>query len=124
MTKLSTVLQVIVGLMFLFSAAGKLTGGANDLRDDLEVASWLWITVGAIEAVLAVMLVASARFVRWALPAATGLAILMVGAIGTHIRVGDWGTLTAPIVMLALLSVIIAVRRPRTTQLEAGPSPG
>jgi putative oxidoreductase len=124
MTKLSIALQIILGLLFLFSAAGKLTGGANDFRDELEVASWLWIVIGIIEAVLALMLLASVRFMRWALPAATGLAILMIGAIGTHIRAEDYEGMVMPIVLLAALAVIIAVRRPRTRKLNAGTSPG
>ncbi len=124
MTKASTVLQIILGIMFLFSGIGKLTSGANDTRDDLEVASWLWTTTGVVEIVLALALIASVKFVRWALPAAAGLAIVMIGAIGVHIRTSDYMGMLVPIVLLALLAFIIAVRRPQAGNLEAGPSTG
>ena len=42
--------------------------------------------------------------------AATGLALTMVGAIATHVRLGETDRLAAPIIVLAL-ALVIAVER-------------
>lgn len=82
-------------------------GGLKLIQADHEVAAfterwgypiWFMLAVGALEVAGAVgLLVPVLR--PWA---ALGLAGLMLGAIATHLRFGEWGALPLPLTALAL----------------------
>ena len=121
MTKLSTGLQVLLGFFFVVSAVTKFTGGADDMQETLEVASWLWITIGIAELAGGVLLLASVWLRRLALPIAGAFTIFSLGAIAAHIRVGDFsGQTFAPVVLLVLFLAIVTIRANLFTMPESG----
>jgi putative oxidoreductase len=83
------VLSVVVGIIFLAQGLMKLTGVQNEWRDDLQVAPWFWVLTGVIQLAGALGLFASVRYERIALPSGALFVVVMLGAIATHIRVGD-----------------------------------
>jgi putative oxidoreductase len=109
MRKIVITLRILVGLSFLGSAIGKFTGGTDSVRDQLELAPWFWILVGAVELVGALALLASVWVMRLALPAGLLFVALMVGALVSHIRIGDpVSDMVAPAVLLLLSATISA----------------
>ena len=44
-------LQVLLGLLFLFSAYSKLSGGAEEIRLGLGIPAWFWAVTAAVEVV-------------------------------------------------------------------------
>lgn len=61
--------------------------------------------VGATKVTLASLMLAGLRFSRLTQPASAGLAALMVGAIGMHIKVGDPLKRSLPAMSVLALSV-------------------
>ena len=120
MHRVTIILQVLLGLGFLFSGLGKITGGMNDVRDDLEIASWFWSLTAVVEIIGAAGLLASLKIPRLAAPAAGWLVALMVGAIIAHVRVEDFSNLAAPVVLLVLSAVVVVMRLDEWR----GPEPG
>jgi drug/metabolite transporter (DMT)-like permease len=123
MRKLGLALRILVGLVFLAQGVFKLTGVQNEWRDDLQVASWFWVLIGIMQVVGALALFVSLKIDWLAVPAGLLFVGIMVGAIGTHIRVSDpvVGMIFPAVMLLASLGVAwIAWRddqvlRPRVT---------
>lgn len=96
-----------IGLLVLLFI---LQGGAKVLAAQHEVAaferwgypSWFMYITGTLELAGAAGLLLP-RLRAWA---ALGLCGLMVGAIATHIRVGEWMALPLPITALALALLV------------------
>ena len=82
-------LQVILGVMFLFSAVSKLTGGLDEMREHLQIASWFWLLTALVEIVGGAGMLVGLQYPRLATLAGLWLATTMVGAIVAHLRVGD-----------------------------------
>jgi hypothetical protein len=108
--KLVIGIQALLGLMFLGSAISKLTGGADDMRADLEIASWFWTLTALVEIVGAAGLLVALKFHNLAAPAGLWIVALMTGAVIAHLRVGDFSWyIISPIVLLSLALVIVRV---------------
>lgn len=120
MHRVTIILQVLLGLGFLFSGLAKITGGMNDVRDDLEIASWFWSLTAVVEIIGAAGLLASLKIHRLAAPAAGWLVALMVGAIIAHMRVEDFSNLAAPVVLLVLSAVVVVMRLDEWRGPESG----
>jgi hypothetical protein len=89
----------------------KLTGGMDEVRDLLGVAPWFWTFAGLSQAVGAVGLIVGLRSARLAVAAALWLAVVMVGAVITHILAGDTlADMSIAIVLLVLLLVVAGLR--------------
>jgi putative oxidoreductase len=105
-------LQVVLGVMFLFSAVSKLTGGLEEMREHLLLAPWFWALTALVEIIGGVGMLAGLKYARLAALAGLWLAATMVGAIFTHLRVGDPATdATAAAVLLVLALTVAALRR-------------
>lgn len=111
MTKLAFALQALLGLAFLLFGIAKFTGGQEELRIEVEAATWVWYAVGVLELAGAAALLASLKLTRWAAPAALWAAAIMTGAIIAHVRAADISAnLIGPVVLLILSLAIVAMR--------------
>lgn len=104
-------LQVLLGLGFLASAISKLTGAADAMRDQLDIAPWFWILTALVEIVGAAGMFIGIKFLRLALPAGLWIAALMVGALIAHLRVGDPFTNMIPAAAYLLLALVVVLLR-------------
>lgn len=104
-------LQLLLALLFAFSATMKLTGGMDDVRDLMGVAPWFWTLAGIWQALGAVALVAGLHSARWAVAGALWLAVVMAGAVVTHVATGQTGPdMISPITLLALVLIVARLR--------------
>jgi putative oxidoreductase len=112
---LSIVLRVLVGLVFLAQGLMKLTGVQNEWRDELQVAPWFWLLTGVVQLAGALGLFASLRSERLAIPSGAIFVAVMLGAIATHIRMGDpISHMISPAVLLILAGAITVIAWQRT----------
>jgi hypothetical protein len=104
-------LQVVLGLFFLLSAALKLTGAAEDMREHLDVARWFWTVTAAVEIVGAVGVLVGLASARAAVFGGLWMAALMAGGLVSHLRVGDPPTeMIAAAVLLLMGLAVVALR--------------
>lgn len=75
---------------------------------------WLELTVGIVEFVSAVFLIIPTT----AFFAALALSVVMVGAIITHLALGDAVLAILPLVLLGILAFLARVRRPQAGRTE------
>ena len=114
--------QMTLAITVLFAGAAKLFGPANTL-DDSPFAPWFLRTIGFFEllAAFGLILPGALRFQRWLTPlAATGLVLIMAGAVVTEVSQGRAATAITPL-MLGLMAAFIAWQR--RDWLSAGDSP-
>jgi uncharacterized membrane protein YphA (DoxX/SURF4 family) len=86
--------------------------GARDIQDEFRrygLPSWMWLAVGSAKIVLAAALLVGI-FVPSVAPAAAGLlALLMVAAVGAHVKVRDPLVKSVPALLMLLLSTVVLV---------------
>jgi len=115
---LPSVLQLVVGLGLLNvwlvrpkSATAYRGGEATSLQEEFAVyglPSFAFYVVGALKITAALILVAGVWLALPVVPAAGVVAVLMVGALLMHVKVGDPVKKAVPAtVMLALCAAII-----------------
>ncbi len=84
--------------------------GARDIQDEFRrygLPSWSWKAVGVTKITLAVLLLVGV-FVPVVAPfAAAGMALLMISAIGAHIRVRDPAVKSMPAFAMLVLSLVV-----------------
>jgi uncharacterized membrane protein YphA (DoxX/SURF4 family) len=105
----SLILSVLLALIFLTAGSPKVTNAksAQPMRDKLQLSSRLWATVGGLEGLAAIGLVAGLFFPLLGVAAAAGLCILMAGAVVTHLRVGDnRGALPAAVLLVVCIATV------------------
>ena len=99
------------GLSKLTQPREKMAHGA--MKWAAEVTDWQFRAIGLLEVMGAVgLIVPGVLDVATVLTplAATGLAVAMVGATLTHLRLGETDRIVAPLVLL-LLSLFVAIER-------------
>jgi DoxX-like family len=98
---------VVLALLFTFSSAIKLLGVRQSLeiRDHLGVSPVLWRVIGVLELAGVVGVLVGLAWAPIGVAAATGLALLSVGAVAFHLRASDGFVKMAP----ALLGIVLAV---------------
>jgi hypothetical protein len=106
----SIVLRVLLGLIFLAQGVTKVAGLQNAWRDDLEVAPWFWVLTGIIQAAGALGLFASLRYESLVIPSGLVFVVVMLGALATHIRIGDpVAEMIPPTVWLLVAAAIVVI---------------
>jgi hypothetical protein len=87
----SVVASALVAALFVMSAVPKLAGDARSLqiRDRLRVSPVLWRVIGGLELAGAAGLLVGLAVGALGVAAGLGLTALMVGAVVSHLRVGD-----------------------------------
>jgi len=111
------VLRVVVGLAFLAAGGSKLAGtpAMVVMFAKIGFGQWFRILTGSLEVAGAIGLFVP----RFAVHAASLLAVVMVGAIGFHLtRLG--GNPVPPIVLLLLATLIVWLSK-RTSRPEVQP---
>lgn len=104
-------LQVLLALAFAASGVQKLAGALEPMREHLGVAPWLWMLTALVELAGASGMLAGLRFERVAAFSGLWIAGLMVGALVTHVMVGDpLGAMVPAAVMLVLSLAVARIR--------------
>ncbi|MFA5944332.1 MAG: DoxX family protein [Candidatus Thermoplasmatota archaeon] len=119
-------LSVLLALMFLLSGSGKLrnaeTAGGITFDEQFEewgLPAWARFPVGLAEVAGAIgLLIPRARFY-----AATGLILVMGGAVLTHLRIAEYGIAIVPLALGALAATVALLTRPAWVQQRFGRSP-
>jgi hypothetical protein len=102
--------SVILAVVFTISGAVKLSGSKAALEIGTKVGASLGLLrfVGACELLAAVGLVAGVVLDPWmAITASIGLVLLMVGAIGAHLRVKEPFTASLPAIVLGVVAAAL-----------------
>ncbi len=112
-------LKCIVGLSILnvWLVRGKKStewrgGDAGNIREEFKAYGlpvWFMYTIGTFKVALAVLLLASIFYPGVELIAAYGIAILMLGAVSMHIKIGDPLKKSFPAFTFLVLSLAIAL---------------
>jgi hypothetical protein len=116
---LEIILKLIIGLgiinvwLLRFNNTSEWRGANADNMKEEFAAYGLPIAamyvVGFLKSVFAIMILISIFYNPIGEPAAYGIAILMVGAIGMHIKIGDEPKKSLPAFILMLLSIIVTL---------------
>ena len=113
-----SIAQALLAAIFLITGTVKLTQprekmAAGPMRWAADVTDAQFRTLGALEVLAAVALVAAAALGAPILTAlaAAGLALTMIGAIATHARLGEANRIAVPAVLL-LIALFVAVSVP------------
>jgi uncharacterized membrane protein YphA (DoxX/SURF4 family) len=119
MSGIVPVLQVVVALGILnvwLLRFGKATawrgGSARSMREEFAVYGlppWLLGVVGSLKVLFALLLIAGVFFPPLTKPAAAGLAVLMLGAVSMHLKVGDPARKSLPALSMLALCAVVAV---------------
>lgn len=110
----STIVSYVLGLLFLVIGAGKLAGADMVSADFARWGYPVWFlhVTGLFELTGAVLLLfATTRFAGAAI-----LAMVMIGAVFTHIVHGEWLSAIVPAVLLGVFSWIAT--QPRRVELR------
>jgi hypothetical protein len=112
------IIQVIIALgifnvwLLRFNKATSYRGGgANNMKEEFKVyglPGWSVNVVGFLKLAFAILLILGIWFPVVVLPAAIGMATLMIGAIAMHIKVKDPMIRSLPAFMMLVMSVIVA----------------
>jgi len=110
-------LKLIVGLSILnvwLLRAKKPTawrgGDANNIVEEFEaygLPKWFMYSIGTLKSVLAILLLASIIYPQVELIAASGIALLMLGAVLMHFKIGDPIKKALPAFTFLILSLAI-----------------
>ena len=113
----ATVMLSVLLAAAMASSFGRKAARAPDslvLRDRLGVPPRLWQAIGALELAAAAGLLLGLAAAPLGVAALAGVALLMAGAVGAHLRRGIAGrALTAPVALLAV-AVVAGVLRAGT----------
>jgi hypothetical protein len=106
-----TVLSVLLAALFLATGAGKVLGleRNNRNRDRLGVPPWFWRLTGLLEWAGAAGMIVGIWVPVLGVLAASGLAVLMVGAVIARIRAGGRNGWSRRAVLLIAADVVVLV---------------
>jgi DoxX-like family len=108
----TAVTTVLLALLFLATAAGKLTGHRASLaaRDHFAIPAARWRQIGVLELAGAVGVLIGLALRPLGVAAAIGLVLLSLGAVATHARAGDKAAAALPaVIALALAAATVAL---------------
>jgi uncharacterized membrane protein YphA (DoxX/SURF4 family) len=106
----AAVLTIVLAVVFLGAAIPKILGTKTSLqmRDQLQIDAQLFRVLGFLEIAAAAGLLIGLVVPMLGAAAAGGLALLMIGAIVTHVRAGDAkGSLPAAVLFVATLAAAV-----------------
>ena len=114
-TAILWICQLLAAAVFMYYGILKLTGNPAmvGLFEDIGLGQWFRYVTGAIEVVSSVMLLVPA----WSPVGAALLACTMIGGIVAHLFLDH--SLRNPVTMLALVSVILWLRRSQIKSFTA-----
>lgn len=86
-------------------------GEAGNIMEEFKAYGlpvWFMWTVGSAKVTLAILLILSISYKPFELIAAYGIAFLMLGAVGMHVKIGDPLKKSFPAFTFLVLSLLIA----------------
>jgi uncharacterized membrane protein YphA (DoxX/SURF4 family) len=111
--------QLIIGLGILnvwllrfHKATAYRAGMAKNMREEFATYGlplWFIWVVGGLKILCALSLIAGFWLPQLIRPAAIGMAFLMLGAVGMHIKVGDSVKKSVPASIVLILSLFVAI---------------
>jgi hypothetical protein len=106
MSTATVLVTLVLALVFLAAAAGKLTGQRASIagRDHLAIAPVRWQQIGLLEVAGTAGVLIGLALRPLGIAAAAGLVALSLGAIGTHVRAGDKPAAAVPAVAALALA--------------------
>ena len=116
---IGSALQVIVGLGLLNvwllrrqSATAYRGGDAKTLKEEFAaygLPAPMFYVVGGLKILCGVLLLVGLAYAPVVLPAAAVVAVLMLGAVAMHLKVGDPASKSVPAALMLAMSVAICV---------------
>jgi len=105
------VVTALLAVLMGFAGSIKLVGVKQSLeiRDHLGVKPMQWRMIGALELAGVAGILAGLSWAPIGIAAAVGLALLLLGAIGFHVRASDSASDSAPAVIGLGLAVATAI---------------
>lgn len=112
------VMNIILALIFFASGAAKLASLEFELVafERWGYALWFMYAIGVIEVIGAIGLMIK----RVSAFASAGLAVMMIGAIATHVIHAEWGMLVAASVIFAVAVIRAKLGRDEIVALVTG----
>ena len=117
MEYLEIALKIIIGLSILnvwLIRANKSTawrgGDASNIKEEFRaygLPKWFMYVIGTLKVILALMLLASIFYSQVELIAAYGIALLMLGAVFMHFKIGDPLKKALPAFTFLILSLAV-----------------
>jgi hypothetical protein len=107
------VIAILFAAMMFFSASSKLTlhpGAVQIIHETIGIPLALFPVLAACEIAGGIGLLAGIFRPKLGVAGAIGLVLYFVGAIVSHIAVGDWAGLKSPIMPLVLSCAALALR--------------
>ncbi len=103
------VLQILLGLAFLGAGGSKLAGAQSQKNDFKRFGypPWFMYLTGILELIGALGMIVGVFLPVWKVPTGLLLAVVMVGAILTHVRVKDPDKKLMPATVLFLLALAV-----------------
>lgn len=101
-----------VWLLRFHKATAYRAKAAGNMREEFAAYGlpvWFMWVVGGLKVIFALSLLAGFWLPQLIRPAAIGLAILMIGAIGMHFKVGDPWKKAVPAAIMLVLSLLVAI---------------
>lgn len=107
------VLQVLLGLAFLMSGFGKVSGQKMHVDNFVRYRhpQWLRVVTGLLQLVSVICIVIGFWTTSWAAVGGLLLTVIMLGAILTHIRIKDTMKNTFPAILLFILPLALLLLR-------------
>lgn len=104
---------VLLAVVFAATGVAKLAGEARTVRqaEHLRVPGRVYRLVGALEVAGAAGVLVGLNAAGLGVAAAAGLAVLMIAAVGVHLRAGDSPADAGPALALAVLSLMTLALR-------------
>ena len=113
------IIQVIIALgifnvwILRFGKSTQWRGSsATNMKEEFQaygLPGWSVQVIGFLKLLFAACLIASIWFPTLTIPAAAGIAILMLGAVAMHIKVKDPLKKSLPAMTMLILSLIVAI---------------
>ena len=113
----SWIIQVLIAGLFLMMGSQKLMGEAEVTANFVKwgLPGFMLYVIGTLEVLGAIGLFIP----RLAGLAASGLILLMVGALFTHLTHGEYGMAPVPVAVMAMLAVVAYLRNPLSAFAKA-----
>jgi hypothetical protein len=86
-------------------------GSATNMREEFAAYGfpfWFMCIIGGLKILLAIALIVGIWIPALVLPAAIGMAVLMIGAVSMHVKVGDAPIKALPATCMLALSILAA----------------
>jgi uncharacterized membrane protein YphA (DoxX/SURF4 family) len=87
-------------------------GDAKNMREEFVaygLPPWFMWAIGFLKVTLAILLIVGLWINSISRPAAIGVAVLMLGAVAMHLKVGDPWKKSLPAISLLVLCLVVAI---------------